>query len=255
MNNTENTLQFEKLEEYKFKIGKFDGPLDLLLSLVKDKKINIMDVDIAEIATQYLQIIKHLQDSEINLAGDYLLMAATLIQLKAKMILEEPEEVAEVEEEKQNLIQQLIEYQQFKEIKEALKTFQDARQDIFIKKPSNIDEFVVDSNDARLDGKSNIVKLVSTLRKMFERVYAQKLRMTKLETFKITPADQFDFIMNLLKQKETLSFEEVFTLPSLNHFVVTLIAVLDLSRRQKLIIEQEEQFGEIVIKRGPEYEK
>ncbi|SJZ44711.1 segregation/condensation protein A [Mycoplasmopsis verecunda] len=243
--------------EYTFQLQDFDGPLDLLLSLIKDKKIDIFDINLVELADQYLKIINQLKESEIDIAGDYLVMAATLLKIKASLVLQEPneEEPAEVVEEKKKLIQQLVEYQQFKEIKEALKTFESDREDIFIKAPSNVDDFIVDTNDTRLDGHSNPVKLIAVLRKMFERVYAQQLRSTKLETFNLSPSDQFPFIKKLLKEHEVLTFEMVFTQPSIKHFVVTLLAVLVLAKQQILIIEQDEEFGDIRIKRGELYDE
>ncbi|RIV16981.1 segregation/condensation protein A [Mycoplasmopsis gallopavonis] len=243
-------------DDYTFKINDFDGPLDLLLSLVKDKKINILEVNLLEVANQYLEIINQLKESEIDIAGDYLVMAATLIQLKAKILLQEPgEENEEVEEEKKQILQQLIEYQQFKEVRETLRLFEEERQDLFIKKPSNVEEFLIDSDDATLDGHSNPVKLITVLRKMFERVYAQKLRQTKLDNFNLTPADQIEKIKLMLQTKKELSFEEVFALPSLKHFVITLIAILDLARQQYLEIIQDHQFDQIQIIRKEVYEE
>ncbi|QGZ97304.1 segregation/condensation protein A [Mycoplasma sp. NEAQ87857] len=234
--------------DYKFTISNldnFDGPLDLILALVKDKKINILDINLLEIATQYIEIINQLKENEIDIAGDYLVMAATLLQLKAKMLLQEPEELEEIEEEKQELIQQLVEYQQFIDVRDTLKTFETKRQDIFIKKPSNVEEFMVDDSSTRLDGHSNPMKLITTLRMMFERVYAKKLRTTSLKPFKLTPEDQFDFIKNLVLTNDKVSFEQVFNVPSIQHFVVTLIAILDLARQQFLTINQDSEFGEI----------
>ncbi|WP_426461009.1 segregation/condensation protein A [Mycoplasma hafezii] len=244
--------------EYTFQIDNFDGPLDLLLSLIKDKKISIMEVNLLDIANQYLEIINHLKDNEVDIAGEYLVMAATLIDLKAKMLLQDPKDEPdeEIEEQKNLLLQQLIEYQQFKEVKEVLRKFEAERQNIYIKQPSSVDEFIVDDDDSKLDGHSNPLKLISVLRKMFERRYAQHLRETKIDNFNLTPADQLGYLKNLLKQHEQLSFEQVFDLPSLKHFVVTLIAVLDLARQQYLKIEQNTQFDKIVITRGEAfYEK
>ncbi|WP_416373987.1 segregation/condensation protein A [Mycoplasmopsis cynos] len=88
---------------------------------------------------------------------------------------------------------------------------------------------------------------------MFERVYAKELRKTKLEKFNISPSEMFPFIKNLLKQKERVEFEEIFTQPSIQHFVITLIALLDLARQQFLIINQNAQFDTIYITRGEFY--
>ncbi|WP_245579603.1 segregation/condensation protein A [Mycoplasma leonicaptivi] len=240
--------------EYKFKLNDFDGPLDLLLALVKEKKVNILDVNLVELATQYIEIIEQIKETEIDIAGDYLLIASTLIQLKAKIILQGPEEISEeVEEEKKAFLQDLIEYEQFKNIQQALKTFQDNRNNIFIKKPSNVDEFIQDTDNSRLDGHSNPITLIGVLRRMFERVYAKQLRKTKLEKFNITPSEMFPFIKELLRKKERVEFEEIFHQPSIQHFVITLIALLDLARQQFLEIKQDNQFDIIYIIRGEEY--
>ncbi|UWV77905.1 segregation/condensation protein A [Mycoplasmopsis cynos] len=241
--------------DYVFRLNEFDGPLDLLLSLIKDKKIDIMDVNLIELANQYIEIINKIKENEIDIAGDYLLTISTLINLKAKMILQGPDEInPEVEEEKKVFLQDLVEYQQFKNIQEALKTFQDNRNNIYIKKPSDIMEFIEDNDNARLDGNhSNPMTLITTLRRMFERVYAKELRKTKLEKFNISPSEMFPFIKNLLKQKERVEFEEIFTQPSIQHFVITLIALLDLARQQFLIINQNAQFDTIYITRGEFY--
>ncbi|TNK87469.1 segregation/condensation protein A, partial [Mycoplasmopsis pullorum] len=89
------------------KLDDFDGPLDLLLSLVQDKKIDILQVNLVELATQYLNIINNLKENDIDIAGDYLVMAATLVQLKAKMILSDPVEKVQVEEDKNLILQRL----------------------------------------------------------------------------------------------------------------------------------------------------
>ncbi|WP_416373988.1 segregation/condensation protein A [Mycoplasmopsis cynos] len=140
--------------DYVFRLNEFDGPLDLLLSLIKDKKIDIMDVNLIELANQYIEIINKIKENEIDILRRlFINELSTLINLKAKMILQGPDEInPEVEEEKKVFLQDLVEYQQFKNIQEALKTFQDNRNNIYIKKPSDIMEFIEDNDNARLDG-------------------------------------------------------------------------------------------------------
>ncbi|ADE19631.1 segregation/condensation protein A [Mycoplasma crocodyli] len=243
-------------DSYNIKLDDFDGPLDLLLSLVQDKKVDIMTINLAELATQYLEIINNLKESQIDIAGDYLVMAATLIQIKARMLLKEPEEVdEELEEDSRAILQRLAEYQQFKEVSGSLRENELLRKDIFIKKPSTLEEYIVDKDSSKLDGNSNPYQLINVLRKMFERMYALRLRRTKLETFTLTPKDQEAYIKDLFLKYENVTFEMIFTLPSLNHFVITLVALLDLARKQEILITQTSQFGEILINKGPEYEK
>ncbi|MBT1379470.1 segregation/condensation protein A [Mycoplasma bovis] len=253
MNN--EVLQPNAENKFDIKLENFDGPLDLLLALVQEKNVNIMDVDVFELATAYLKIIEDLQENEIDVASDYLVMAATLLALKTKMLLFTPEQKPEIEEDKRELLRRLYEYQQIKEVTKVLREHEESREEIFIKSPSNIDEFLVDDDKSALDGSSNPLKLITVLRKMFERTYAQQLRRTKLETFNLTPKDQIPFILNLFDSCDKVSFEMIFKQPSLNHFVITLLAVLDLSRRQIIRMYQDEQFGEIRFEKGPEYEK
>ncbi|QDY87653.1 segregation/condensation protein A [Mycoplasma anserisalpingitidis] len=243
------------MDNFDIKLDDFDGPLDLLLSLVQDKKISVFEINMAELATQYLQIINNLKDSDINIASEYLVMAATLIQLKSKLLLNSPEEKDEVEIEKSNLLQQILEYKQFKEVSRTLKEKEELRDDIFIKEMSNLDQFILEKDNSKLDGTSNPVKLIMILRKMFERRFAQKLALAKLDTFKLTPKDQEGYIKNIFDNYENVTFDQIFNLPSLNHFVITLLALLDMARRQIIIIEQDEQFAELRFKRGPEYER
>lgn len=253
--NKEEILQNTD-EKYFIKLDNFDGPLDLLLALVKEKNVDIMEVDVSELATKYLEIIHNLQEHEIDIASDYLVMAATLLALKTRMILHTPEEEEEIEEDKQELLRRLYEYQQIKEISVVLREQEASRKEIFIKSPSDIDEFLVeDEDDTKLDGHSNPVKLIMVLRKMFERTFAQHLRQTKLETFKLTSKDQVPFILNLFDSCDRVTFEMIFTQPSLNHFVITLLAVLDLAKRQIITLRQDEMFGTILFERGPEYER
>ncbi|WP_029513464.1 segregation/condensation protein A [Mycoplasmopsis primatum] len=241
--------------KYDIKLENFDGPLDLLLALVQEKNVDIMEVDVFELATAYLKIIQNMQDNEIDVASDYLVMAATLLALKTKMLLFTPEEKPEIEEDKRELLRRLYEYQQIKEVTKVLREQEKLRREIFIKVPSDVEEFRVDDDTSALDGSSNPLKLITVLRKMFERTYAQQLRKTKLETFNLTPKDQIPFIMNLFDSCDKVTFEMIFRQPSLNHFVITLLAVLDLARRQIIRIYQKEQFGELTFERGPEYEK
>lgn len=235
---------------YEFNLQNYSGPLDLLLELVKDKKISILDINVLELANQYLKIINEIKNTNLDIAAEYLNYATIFIYMKAKYLSNKPEDIEIVTQEKQKLINDLIEYKQFKEIKDALSTFQKSRQEIYIKKPSNVDEFIIESDSSRLDGHSSITTLISTLRKMFERVFAQELRKANFSTVKINSAEQIKFIKNVFGQRSEVKFEEIFIQPSLTHFVITLIALLDLARQQFLTLKQDSQYGEIKILRN-----
>ncbi|WP_371246151.1 segregation/condensation protein A [Mycoplasmopsis agassizii] len=247
--------ELEKPNEYVFDIGNYSGSLDLLFSLVKDKKVDIQEINLIELAEQYLAIIHNLQEQQIDLASDYLLMAATLLQIKAALILNPKDLPEEVEIDRQKILQRLAEYKAFQEVIEDLKLKEINRKAIFIKKQDNIQEFELEKDETLLDGHSSPVQIAIVLRQMFERNFAVKLRQAKFENFKLTPSDQIIYIKKLFLEKGELTFEEIFNLPSLSHFVITLMAVLDLSRRQEIVLRQDEQFGKIYISKGEAYEQ
>lgn len=237
------------MEEIKVKVSNYDGPLDLLLSLVKDKQMDIFELDLAELATSYLKAIDQLKDQDLDVAGEYLVMAATLIQLKAKMLLENPTQKEEVIKEKEEILRQLALYQEFKKISQDLRNKEEKRSNIYIKQTDNYSPYAYEIDESRLDGKSDAIKLILTLRKMFERTNASKLRETTIEKFNLSPADRRLELIELFK-KGTPTFEEIFSVPSMNHFVVTLITLLDMSRKQEVVLSQDEQYGVIRIQKG-----
>ncbi len=241
--------------DINFSLGNFNGPLDLLLELIKKKNVDIFEVDLVELATQYLKIIEDLQAKDIDVASEYLVMASELIYIKARLILADPEEVKEVEEDRIRILKLIAEYQEFKKISQDLKLQEAKRKEVFIKKPSNTEDFLKEIDDAALDGYGTTSKLIKTLRKMFERNYAEKLRKIKLETFNLSPSERREQIREIIDKlhSDIIPFEKIFSVPSLNHFVITLIAVLDMTRREELVLEQDKQFDEIIIRKGVHY--
>lgn len=241
--------------DINFSLGNFNGPLDLLLELIKKKNVDIFEVDLVDLSTQYLKIIEDLQAKDIDIASEYLVMASELIYIKARLILANPEEVEEVEEDKMRILKLIAEYQEFKKISKDLKVQEAKRREVFIKEPSNVEGFLLEIDEAALDGYGTTSKLIKTLRKMFERNFAEKLRQIKLETFNLSPSERREQIRAIIDKLNSniVPFEKLFSVPSLNHFVITLIAVLDMTRREELVLEQSKQFDEIIIKKGVNY--
>ncbi|WGI37065.1 segregation/condensation protein A [Mesomycoplasma lagogenitalium] len=257
MNNEAEVSQDTLKNDTDINIENFSGPLDLLLSLVKEKNVDIFEINLAELATDYLRIIDKIKDTHFEIATDYLVMAATLIQIKARMLLAEKDEVIdqEIEEDKAKLLRLLAEYQQFKPIFALLREQEEKRALIYIKKPSNLEPFIRPIDRTAVDGNSSKTKLTQVLTMMFERLHAEKLRQIKIDSVNVTPGDQMKMIRNLFTQYGKVTFEMVFSVPSIKHFVITLIALLDMSRKEEIILSQDEQFGIIKIEKGPNYEK
>ncbi len=241
--------------DINFSLGEFNGPLDLLLELIKKKNVDIFEVNLVELATQYLKIIEDLQAKDIDVASEYLVMASELLYIKARLILADPEVEKEVEEDKMKILMLIAEYQEFKKVSQELKIQEEKRREVFIKKPSDVEDFILEIDEAALDGYGTTSKLIKTLRKMFERNYADKLRRIKLETFNLSPSERREQIREIIDQlrSDIIPFEKLFSVPSLNHFVITLIAILDMSRKEELVLDQKEQFDEIIIRKGVNY--
>ena len=131
--------------EYKFKINEFEGPLDLLLHLIKQSEMDIMDIEIVKLTDQYLEYINNMEKFNLNVASEYLVLASTLTYLKSKALLPkketEEEEDDEYNETKEDLINRLLEYKRYKEVTNAFKVLEDARSNIYSKTPSNIKEY------------------------------------------------------------------------------------------------------------------
>ena len=221
--------------------------------MVKEKNINITDIDIAELANQYLEIVKHLQDNDFDIASEYLVMAATLLQLKARMVLQDPEVEEEIKQEKKRLLEQIAEYEKFKEISITLREHETERKNYYEKRPEDVTEFVRETDDSILDGHANSSRLVVTLRKMFERTYAEMIRNIKITTIAVSPEEQKKRIIELFRHKNELNFKEVFHVPTMGHFVITLLAVLDLARQQ-IVVMQQHGDTDITFTKGVEYE-
>ncbi|WP_438341719.1 segregation/condensation protein A [Mycoplasma sp. 3341] len=237
------------------KLSSFAGPLDLLVTLIRDKNIDIWEIDLNEIADQYLAIIHNLNENDFDTASEYLVMAATLINLKAKMILQDPEEQEEANKEKIRLLSQIAEYERFKDLSVVLKQHEEQRKDLYNKTISDLRPFVRKGDPNELAGHSSGSRLALVLRKMFERTYAETLKNISLSTKAVSPEEQKQRILQLFETKntDTLNFEYVFSVPTYGHFVISLIALLDLARQQVVVISENEELEIVAIKKGEKY--
>ena len=237
-------------KKYNLHLNNFDGPIDLLLTLVKEKQMNILNINLVDLASEYVRIIDEIKEKDIDLAIEYLVMASTLLQIKARALLETPESIKFVKEAKTDILKKMIEYQQFKNISKVLREKELERKNIFIKTKSPDNDYQYEINESHLDGNLDAIKIIMALRKMFERTNAKKMREITIEKFNLSPVERRLELIALFKNKEKVSFEDIFSVSTINHFIVTIITVLDMARKQELKITQNEQFGNIKIEKG-----
>jgi segregation and condensation protein A len=228
----------------------YEGPLDLLLDLIKENKVDIYDIPIAAITDQYLKCLEQMQELNLNVAGEFLVMAATLLYIKSKMLL--PEELQEEEEEdldpRDDLVNKLLEYMAYKEAARDFAMLQDERKKVFTRGeathvPLDHPEYLEDNGVT-----SSIFALI--------QAFSNVLKINSIETFheiydeEISIEEKVTFIEQRLAEKTSLRFSELFAeRATKNELVATFLALLEMIRMKKLKIRQEALFGEIIIEK------
>ncbi|HKT34566.1 MAG TPA: segregation/condensation protein A [Nitrospira sp.] len=235
---------------YQVRIENFEGPLDLLLHLIKKNEINIYDIPIAMIAQQYLSYIEAMKELNLTVAGEFLVMAATLLQIKSKMLLP-VEESAEDEEDgpdpREELVRRLLEYKTFKEAARQLDTQERMWRDIYSRPivPREPDD---ESDDAMLDN-IGLFDLVDALQTILNRNPGKKL--LEIIPDNLTVRDRMNLILETLEGQESIGFEALFE-ASCHRLViiVTFLALLELIRLRTVRVYQAENFGPILVSRA-----
>jgi len=234
---------------YQVRIENFEGPLDLLLHLIKKNEINIYDIPIAMIAQQYLSYIEAMKDLNLTVAGEFLVMAATLLQIKSKMLLP-VEESAEDEEDgpdpREELVRRLLEYKSFKEAARQLDTQERMWREIY-SRPAVSLESSADAEETTLDN-IGLFDLVDALQGILNRNPGKKL--LEIIPDNLTVRDRMNAVLEALEGQESIGFEALFE-ASCHRLViiVTFLALLELIRLRTVRVYQAENFGPILVSR------
>lgn len=232
--------------EYKFTINDFEGPLDLLLHLIKESNINICDINIVEITEQYLNFIEKEQNLNLNIASEYLIMAAELIEIKSKMLL--PKQEKNIDEEtdiKENLINKLIEYNKYKDIIPQLKELNNERNTIYTKSPENLDYLEKEKVN---NESSELHILLDAFNKFLNEQKDNEPLKTTVTKKEYSIEKRNKEIKNILRKKNIINFIELFDTISKEYIVITFLSILDLAKKNEIIIEQDKNFKNIILK-------
>ncbi len=233
---------------YKVKLELFEGPLDLLLYLIKKDEIDIHDIPIAQITEQYLEALDVMKMLDLEIAGEFLVMAATLMQIKSRMLLPPEEQPAQEEEEpdpRAELVQRLLEYQKFKEAAARLARMEDQRRDLFTRRPSLPETL----GEEEPSFETNLFDLIAAFSQVTERLSKQQFYEVLKEEF--TVEDKIHQILHVLTQKSALYFSELFQeARSRLEVIATFLAILELIRLREIVAHQRRPFGEIEISRN-----
>lgn len=218
----------------------FEGPLDLLLHLIKQNKIDIYDIPIALITKQYLEYLELMRELNLEIASEFLVMAATLIFIKSKMLLPKDEQLPDEEDPRQELIEQLLEYEQFKDAAKTLRERYEFWSKAFLRQAKREEEFFLQD--------LSIFDLLTALQKILSKT-EHKVNVPK-ETIKVE--DKIDEILEILKVQKRLIFAQIFETRkngklSRLEIIVTFLALLEILRLRLARAYQESLFGDIVI--------
>lgn len=232
--------------ELDLKINEFEGPLDLLLHLIKENKMDIFDIKIEEITEQYLSYIKKQESMNLEVDSEYLVLASELIEIKSKLLLPHEKEVLDEEESdpREELMNRLLEYQAYKEITKTLKEKELIRQEIYTKAPSSLKEYVDSDTDIKMD--VTLDDLVDAFQKFLERKKESKPLTTKVTENEITVSSRRSDIKLILSKGKRVSFFKLFPVYTKEYVVATFLAVLEMVKNKEIIIIQNDTFDDIV---------
>lgn len=234
-------------ESYSIKLPAFEGPLDLLLHLIRENKIDIYDIPIAIITHQYLDYIEMMKDLDLDIAGEFLVMAASLIQIKSRMLLPVDEQAPDGEQEdpRFELVQRLIEYQAFKEVSLAFREMEDEWSNVFYRAPLEYEGSHEEEPQELNLFDLSLFDLMGAFKRILDRVSPEVVGITR-ET--LTVKDRISFIIERIENHDAVRFEELFTGNNTrSYLVVTFVALLEILRLGLARAYQDKDFGSIWI--------
>ena len=231
---------------YNVSINEFEGPMDLLLHLIKQSNISIYDISIDEITKQYLDFINN-SDLDLNESSEYLVMAVELMEIKSSSLLPKPEVIQDEYEEdrRENLINRLLEYEKYKNVKEEFKELESIRSNVYTKEPSNLLEFNENNNT---DYGVNLDDLIKAMNNVLNIQILNKPLDTKIANKEYSINKRNNEIKNILKIKKKINFIDLFEEYNKDYIVITFLSILSLAKKNEIIIEQENNFNNIILR-------
>ncbi len=232
---------------YKVTIDKFEGPLDLLLHLIKENNIDIYEIKIEEITKQYLEYIQKMKDLNLSVTSEYLVMASELIEMKSKMLLPKRKEVLEDEYEedpREVLIERLLTYKKYKEVTEEFKDLEMTRKLIITKEPENLSFYAKQINE---NDDVSVSDLIDAFNAIIERKKFDKPLTTKITKKEVSLTEKIISIRKLLVKRKNINFEELFDLPTKQEVIVSFLSILEMIKKDEIIVSQDNNFKTIMI--------
>ena len=231
--------------DYNISLEIFEGPLDLLLYLIKKEEVDIHNIPIEKITNQYLEYLNLMKILDLNIAGDFIVMSSTLMLIKSRMLLPSAEQIEEEEEDPRwDLVQQLIEYKKFKDVAGHLEELEKKMDDVFVRESDHAqlgNSINVDIKDA------NVFDLLTALSDALDNIKEEDI----IEIFseEHTVSQKINFVRESLRITQKLSVSDLFCgMTSRNEIICTFLAVLELMKSNEVIAIQDNSFSSIFIK-------
>lgn len=236
---------------YEVKLDGFEGPLDLLLHLVNKLEIDIYDIPVAEITQQYIEYIRAMERIELNIASEYLVMAATLLEIKSSMLLPKKEVNLEDEYEedpREQLIKRLIEYRKYKEAALHLQQKELEENEIYTRPPVNFDYLLEEAKV--VTGDVSVYDMIQAVEKMLKRKRWNRPLETTVHREDISIEERIEEILEIVTDtNDSVPFENLFPYPSKSYIVTTLLAILQLLKADQIECYQQDHFESIYVSR------
>ena len=240
------------MAEYKVKFEVFEGPLDLLLYLIKKEEVDIYEVNLTKLATQFIEYIEMMREFDLEVAGEFLVMASTLMYIKSRELLPvdqrtETDGEDEGEDPRWELIRQLVAYKKFKDAAAQLQTLETRQEGVFPRVPGKL-EFEDATPAPRPD--VSIFDLLNAVNGVLKR-FTQREDLRDIFEDKWTVSEKIEHIIRIIAERGRALFSELFEgVTSRTEIVVTFLALLELIRLRQIIAAQSEAFGEIELRRA-----
>ena len=235
---------------YDVKLDLFQGPLDLLLFLIRKSEIDIYDIPIADITRQFLEYVEIIQRLDLELAGDFVVMAATLMRIKSRMLLPvDPDAEDEEGDPREELVRRLLEYQQFKEVASWMEDLQAEYRDVFYRGNAIDLEGIRQQQEAESEG-FQPVSLFELLRAFKQAIdAAPKIEFHEITRVDVTTEERVEYVLGVLARRSQASFYELIANAHRTVVVVTFIALLELMKSGKIRVQQAGVDGELWVYR------
>ena len=236
---------------YRVRLENFEGPLDLLLFLIKKNEVDIYDIPIAEITRQYLEYLEIIKILDLEYASDFIVLAATLIRIKVQMLLPRPqseEDDEEVIDPRMELVTKILEYKRYKEVAHKLLELENEQLHVYPRSYFDFTQDGIDSEENDYTQHVNLFSLIQAFKQIIDRIPQESYH--QIYDIEVSTDEQIEFIIDSLKHVEQISFVELISqIKDKIIMIVTFVALLECIKRKQVVVKQARPFGEIWIRK------